>query len=427
MTNNLYLSKEYVQSRRAYMAQCTIEYFISILVADAFLAKLLTHIGISDSLTGIISSFISFAFLFQLLSIWLVKKIKSTKKTVLVFDTLSQLFFMSIYIIPFLPVSRSVKTVLVMAAILTAYFAKYLIYSIFFKWANSFVEPSNRGEYSAVKEMISLFTGVIFTFAAGFIIDKFEAIGNLDGGFLFIATVMLVLNMCNFISIMRIKNAEANDDGKHNLKEILQGTIGNKNFRNVVIMTSLWDIGRYASIGFMGTFKTNDLLLSVGTVQIINIAGNIARLIVSKPFGRYSDRTSFAKGFNLALLIIAAGYAVNIFAAPGRVWCIVFFTVMYSVCFAGTNQNSYNIVYNYVNSDYIVSAMSIKNCIGGLLGFLSSLAGGKILSVIQGNGNMFLGMHVYGQQVLSAISLVIILAAFVFNKLVIQKQAAVMQ
>ena len=106
MTNNLYLSKEYVQSRRAYMAQCTIEYFISILVADAFLAKLLTHIGISDSLTGIISSFISFAFLFQLLSIWLVKKIKSTKKTVLVFDTLSQLFFMSIYIIPFLPVSR---------------------------------------------------------------------------------------------------------------------------------------------------------------------------------------------------------------------------------------------------------------------------------------------------------------------------------
>ena len=427
MTNNLYLSKEYVQSRRAYMAQCTIEYFISILVADAFLAKLLTHIGISDSLTGIISSFISFAFLFQLLSIWLVKKIKSTKKTVLVFDTLSQLFFMSIYIIPFLPVSRSVKTVLVMAAILTAYFAKYLIYSIFFKWANSFVEPSNRGEYSAVKEMISLFTGVIFTFAAGFIIDKFEAIGNLDGGFLFIATVMLVLNMCNFISIMRIKNAEANDDGKHNLKEILQGTIGNKNFRNVVIMTSLWDIGRYASIGFMGTFKTNDLLLSVGTVQIINIAGNIARLIVSKPFGRYSDRTSFAKGFNLALLIIVAGYAVNIFAAPGRVWCIVFFTVMYSVCFAGTNQNSYNIVYNYVNSDYIVSAMSIKNCIGGLLGFLSSLAGGKILSVIQGNGNMFLGMHVYGQQVLSAISLVIILAAFVFNKLVIQKQAAVMQ
>ena len=177
----------------------------------------------------------------------------------------------------------------------------------------------------------------------------------------------------------------------------------------------------------MGTFKTNDLLLSVGTVQIINIAGNIARLLVSKPFGRYSDRTSFAKGFNLALFIIAIGYAVNIFAAPGRVWCIVFFTIMYSVCFAGTNQNSYNIVYNYVNSDYIVSAMSIKNCIGGLLGFLSSLAGGKILSVIQGNGNMFLGMHVYGQQVLSAISLVIILAAFVFNKLVIQKQATVMQ
>ena len=40
------------------MAQCTFEYFVSLLVADAFLAKLLTEIGMNDFLVGIISSFI---------------------------------------------------------------------------------------------------------------------------------------------------------------------------------------------------------------------------------------------------------------------------------------------------------------------------------------------------------------------------------
>ena len=64
----LFESKEYKRSRAMYMVQCTFEYFISILIADAFLAKLLTNIGISDSLTGIIASFMSIAFLFQLLS-----------------------------------------------------------------------------------------------------------------------------------------------------------------------------------------------------------------------------------------------------------------------------------------------------------------------------------------------------------------------
>ena len=63
-----YNSPEYKRSRAAYMAQCTFEYFVSLLVADAFLAKVLTALGMSDFLVGIISSFISLSFVFQLLS-----------------------------------------------------------------------------------------------------------------------------------------------------------------------------------------------------------------------------------------------------------------------------------------------------------------------------------------------------------------------
>ena len=53
-------SIEYKRSRNAYMAQCTVEYFVSLLVTDAFLAKLLSSIGISDMIIGIISSFITY-------------------------------------------------------------------------------------------------------------------------------------------------------------------------------------------------------------------------------------------------------------------------------------------------------------------------------------------------------------------------------
>ena len=58
-------SKGYKVSRTAYIAQSTFDYFISLLVTDAFLAKLLSSMGIADSVIGIISSLISFAFLFQ--------------------------------------------------------------------------------------------------------------------------------------------------------------------------------------------------------------------------------------------------------------------------------------------------------------------------------------------------------------------------
>lgn len=426
-SGDVFESKEYARSRKAYMIQCTVEYFVTILVADAFLAKLLGYIGISDSLTGIISSFISLAFMFQILAIPLMKKMKNIKKTVLIYETLSQLLFMSLYLIPFMPVSYEVKTVLVIAGVLGAYFCMYLVYSIYFKWANSYVDPKKRGEYSAAKEMLSLFSGVIFTLVVGFIIDKYEALGSIEGGFLFIAAVILVLSICNFACIMRIKNAQVAEDEHHGIKDIVKNTFGKKSFRQVVAMTSLWDMGRYMTIGFMGTFKTNDLLLSVGIIQVINMVGNLLRLVVSKPFGRYSDKKSFAKGFNLALELAAIGFCFNMFASPDRVWCVVVFTVMYSVCFAGTNQNSFNIIYSYVDSDYIVPAMSIKNCIGGILGFCSSLVGGKILQAVQDGGNTFMGFSVYGQQVLSVISLALIICAILVNRFGVQKQKTLLQ
>ena len=202
---NNYNSMEYKRSRTAYMAQCTFEYFISLLVADAFLAKLLTSLGISDSMVGIISSFISIAFIIQLMSIFLVRTKISSKKLVIFFDTLSQLFFMLMYVIPFIPVSLATKKVLVVVSILIAYAGKYLIISICYKWANSFVEPTKRASYSATKEIISLVTGIIFTAWIGYAIDRFEGAGNLNGAFLFIASAMLIINICNFICFLLIK------------------------------------------------------------------------------------------------------------------------------------------------------------------------------------------------------------------------------
>ena len=431
MNNIDYSSPEYKRSRVSYMAQCTVEYFVSLLVADAFLANLLTHIGVSDSLIGIISSFITLAFLFQLLSLSLVKVMKDTKKTVILFDTVSQLFFMGIYFVPFFPVSQLVKTIIVVALLLTAYIFKYLVIGIYYKWANSFVSPDKRGIYSATKEMISLITGIPFTLAIGWVVDRFVAGGNIEGSFLFLGIMLLVLNIINFVTLILIgkdrTDAQPKEVAATSFKQVARKTLGNKNFVNVIILTVLYDAGRYASVGFMGVYKTKDLLLSVGLVQIINNIACFARFAVSRPFGRFSDRTSYATGINLALIIAAAAFGINMFTAPSTRWLIVVFTLLNTVSVAGLNQNMYNVCYSYVESDYIVQAMAIKNSIGGIAGFLVSLGAAKIVDIIQSNGNMIFGFHVYAQQFLSGISFVILIVAAVFCKKVIRKQYVMKQ
>ena len=422
-------SPTYRRARKAYTLQQTLEYFVSLLVTDVFLAKLLSGIGINDSLVGIISSFITLAFVIQLLTVFITSKNQNAKKMVLLFDTIGTACFGFLYLIPFLPVGKTAKTVLFTVAILTAYFCKYLIQNIYFKWANSYVSPGKRAGFSAVKEMISLFSGMLFTILMGYILDTFEAHNNLSGGFLFIAGAILILNICNFISLSLIKKPSPSEgaDARPSPRIVFREIFGNKNFRSVIILTSLWDIARYFSIGFLGIFKTKDLLLSVSLVQVINIIANIARVLVTKPIGVYSDRTSFSKGFKVGLYFAAAAFFINIFTTKSTWFFIIVYTILFNCSTAGTNQNSFNMVYSYVPSKYISEAMAVKNCIGGLLGFGASVLGGKLLDIVQSHHNVVLGVHVYGQQILSAISFFLTGITIVFIRKVVEKQKILMQ
>lgn len=413
----------YRRSRVAYMLQATFEYLISIMVTDAFLSKLLTSLGASDSVIGIVSSFISLAFLFQLLSIFLNKHIKNTKRMSLLFNTLSQCLFLLIYFIPFLPIGKTLKISAAVSMVLLAYASQYLISPVLFRWANSYVSPQKRGVFGALKEMLSLVCGMGFSLAIGAIIDRYEAGGNLMGGFLFIAIVMLVFNVCNFVSILLIKKEERTEiEENKSWNDIFQNTLKNAKFRNVVILTSVSDIAKYMTIGFMGTFKINDLMMSLSLVQIINIVANGIRMAVSIPIGRYSDKRNYAKGLELGYCLLALAFLSNIFCAQSSWWLVILFTVLYNASFAGTNANTFNIIYSCVPQDYFVPAMALRSSISGICGFLSSLVGSAILAYIQGNGNSLFGISVYGQQVLSLISFLLICVAICFDRLVVEKQ-----
>ena len=79
MDSKEFSTPAFKRSRWAYTIECAFEYFIALLVSDVFLATLLAEMGIPDSVIGVISSLISFAFLFQLFSMLIVQHIRNVK------------------------------------------------------------------------------------------------------------------------------------------------------------------------------------------------------------------------------------------------------------------------------------------------------------------------------------------------------------
>ena len=429
---HLFIQPDYKRSRRAYTLECAFEYFVALLVGNSFLAKLLGSIGMSDALIGIISSFISLSFIFQLFSIFAVRRITNTKRFVTVFHTASNLLVMSLYLIPFLPFEYKHKEIIVILCILVAYFGNYFVTSVIYQWGNSYVYPHHRGRFSATKEMISLASGMAVTLVLGYVMDAFEANGDLHGGFLFAAISIFVFSAADLICLLLIKNRVKTAEEKKEktpMSEVFKNTLGNKNFLAVILVQVLWDVGRYITVGFMGTYQINptELAFSLGAVQLINIIGNAVRFFVSRPFGKYSDKYSYAKGIELGFLIAIASFLVCAFLTPTTRYLLIPYVILNCACYAGISQNMLNITYSYVDSKYVAEAMAIKNCIGGVCGFAASLLASKLLSAVQNSGNSFLGLHVYGQQILGAISCVVLIVAVLVVRFVVEKQKRMIQ
>ncbi len=71
------------RNRAAYVAEALVEYFISLLVAGAFLAMILKQTGVPDSVTGVTTALSSLAFMGQLVSALFIRTRKTPRRFIL--------------------------------------------------------------------------------------------------------------------------------------------------------------------------------------------------------------------------------------------------------------------------------------------------------------------------------------------------------
>ena len=179
-----------------YIIEAALEYFISIMVTGAFLARVTASLGFSDSLTGILSSFVSLGCVFQLGAISLFRKSKAVKRPVLFGHIAHQLLFACVYFAPALPWGAHVKTTLFLLCYCGAYIISNLIVPPKSSWLIGLIADNERGVFTARKEIVSLLSGMVFTYAMGAMIDQLEYSGHtrlsfvLGGCMIFLLTVL---------------------------------------------------------------------------------------------------------------------------------------------------------------------------------------------------------------------------------------------
>ena len=413
---------KYRFSRLMYIFEAALEYFISIAVGTVYLARITTYIGMSDSLTGILSSFVSLGCGFQLVAIFVSKK-KPVKTWVTTFHIVSQSMFAALYIVPVLKLSIKAKTVLFVAMLLSAQILHNVINPPKINWYMSLVDDKKRGSFTASKEMVSLIGGMAFSYALGYVIDFFNARGEQSAAFTLCGIGLFVLMILHSVTLLLSKEKPV-ETVSSDIKAIdmLKSTFKDKTLLKIMLVSVLWSVANYSTISFTGTYQAKELAFSAAFSSVIIMVGSLIRALVSKPMGRFADKTSFVKMLCLCLIIAAAAYLIHIFITPisGKYLYPVYY-VLYCIGMAGINSATMNLIFDYIDKGRRTSALALNHSLSGFAGFFTTLILSMLVGYIQKNGNEILGVRVYAQQVTAAISFAVTAALVIYLFAVVRK------
>lgn len=400
----------------------TLEYFIALMSENAFLAYLMKNIGISDRLGGIITSFVSLACTAQILSMIFVRPGMRLKGFTVTLMTFNQLLFALIYMIPSIKIPSGVKIAVFSASVLLANILVKMIYPTKFVWETYYAEESKISIYNATKETVSLISGMVFSLCVSTLADRLGARGEIGKGFSICAAVIFGIAVTNTALLLTVKEPSAQktpQSAGSSLSAALMATLGDRIFRKIIVTVSLYNASRYFSSSFFGVYQTGALGFSLTYSQICAVLGMLFRAFCARPVGKVAARKGQAKCFCFSMVIYAFSFVIMTFATPanGKIMFPVY-NILYNISLAGIIIPL--LAFEYISAEYRTAAVSITHAIGGVVGFLAATVGGAVLEAVKKNGNKILGITVYPQQFLSAISFVgTVLTLLYFIKFVI--------
>lgn len=404
----------YKTSRICYIIEETTAYFISLLVSGAYLAKLTQALGLSDSLTAILSSLVGVGCTFQLLALAIFRKGRVKKRATALY-IVNQLLFTFLYMVPFFGAGKTFKTVVFVSFMLCGYIFFNIVSSPRTSWFMALIPDDKRGRFTAMKEGISLVSGIIFQFLMSFVIDHYEAQGNIKAAFIVCGITLFLLMIVHTLSLIFAKEKEPVETEGISIKKSFVEILSDKNTLSIIGISALWGIASHISIPFYGTYSIKELGFSMTFVAALSMVYAVSRIFASIFLGKYADKYSFSKMLKICYMFVGTGFLIASFMTPANGYITyTLYYLLYAMSMGGINSAEINLIYDCVPPEKRRNTLCVKQTIYGLCSFLATLACTPILDFIQRSGNKLFGISIYGQQVLSMMAFLLIVVLILY-------------
>lgn len=374
-----------------------------VFTSGTFLTAMAIHMGATNFQLGVLAALPTFTTIFQLLSIWLVRKFNNRKIISVICNFMARIPLLFIGVLPFLfTAGTSIQVLIVML------FFQHIFGDIagasWNAWMKDLIPGERLGAFFSSRSRMAQTLNVTLSLATAIGIDyvkkHYPAQEIVTYNVLFL--IGGILGMISVFLLLRTPEPKPQiiDD---KLFTLFGKPLKNKNFRNLLVFNSFWAFALNLATPFFGVYMMKTIGLPVSYIIGLGIISQLSSIVSIKIWGKYSDRFSNKNIIAIcAPVYIAAIIAFAFTAMPhvirASMALLIVIHMLSGIATAGINLALSNIGIKLAPNSEAIAYISTKNMFVAFFSTIAPMIGGLAADFFATHQTV---LHVSGHEILN--------------------------
>jgi MFS family permease len=359
------------------------------LTGGAFIIAMAILLGANNVQLGLIAALPTMVNVFQLISIWLVRRFNNRRGITVIGSVLARLPLVLIGLLPLL--LPGVVTIELIIPILFFYYLSGAVAGASWNsWMKDLVPEKQLGKFfakrSSLMQSLNVVLSLLLALGLDYIRKHFPELEMGIYGWMFI-----VAGVCGLSGTLFLSGTPEPKKilPRENLFVMLMRPLKDPNFRRLLVFNSAWVFAVNIAAPFFTVFMMKKMGLELSYIIGLTILSQVSSILTIRLWGlfadRYSNKTIIAIGAPIYILCLIAWCFVGIYS---QLWpnLLLLAAIHLAMGFAnaGINLSLTNIGLKLAPTEDSIIYLSAKNIVTAIFSALAPLAGGVLADYFTG-------------------------------------------
>src|SRR3954447_19511190 len=357
--------------------------FMTTLTGGAFLVAMALLMGANNFQIGLLAALPTFTNMFQLLSIWLVRRYNNRRAIAVICGLLARFPLLVIGSLPLFTSSSASIEVLIFF-LFFYYFFGSIAGPSWNSWMKDLVPEKSLGAYFARRgsytQTLNVVLSLLLALFIDYIKDEYPQYQLTTYAYMFIAGGIIGITGSLILSKAPEPQSFLINE---NIFKLFKRPLQDGNFRRLLVFNSAWVFALNIATPFFTVFMMKDLNLPLSYIIVLGIIGQISSILTIRLWGmfadRYSNKTIIAIGAPLYIFCIIAWCFVGIYTHQYmNLGLLVLIYIFSGIATAGINLSLTNIGLKLAPKEGAIVYLSVKSIITAAFSSIPPLIGGYL-------------------------------------------------